>query len=151
MSADLLLLNDKLFVFGLVSFLLGNTSYSIAFFQFGYSLPLTAVIAVTITFCFIAFFYIKNLKKDFLNLKIPIIAYSLIMALFLISSLNIYLQTKQPLSFLIPLGTLLFVFSDLLLAYFQFIKRFKYDRIFIHFLYYSAQMLIVLGALSILR
>ena len=136
---DLALLKEKLFLVGLVFFLIGHILYVLAFHQiseFRIGFSEIAVFSVAAVYGgFVSRAAIKNDKKKY---AFPILLYVTAISLMVVTSL----QTNQ-IYFIV--GSLLFAFSDAVLGYDKFVSRFKAAQFLILTTYFSGQFMIFFG------
>ena len=136
--------NRKAFTIGLVLFLLAHLAYAITFTlldsqhnDWGMTLLVLAIGASVY----------RLLYKGLDTMKIPVLAYILIISFMVNQALSTFVgsifTTTQ--AWLIALGAILFYISDLILAINRYWKSFKYQRISLAF-YYLGQFLIALSA-----
>jgi uncharacterized membrane protein YhhN len=154
---DVVLLLDKvyknLFVFGLVSFLVAHIFYIFYFWRVrNYNLDRKAIkpfvlIAVA---AYSATFY-AALFPSLANMKIPVLVYSAVISLMLITSFHAFDLSKQNFGRLCVFGTILFTISDSILAVNRFVYPFALAPVFIMLTYGIAQFLITEGSLRNLR
>ena len=138
LAGDLLLLSDKGFLPGLLSFLLGHIYYIFAFYRTGAagsSLPVTLGVA---SVCIVAFVYltrhlIAGRRKKYI---VPVFMYIAVTGVLIAVSL------KYPIiSFAVP-GTVLFGLSDFLLAFNKFVRPSWYAQASVSLTYFAAQWLL---------
>ena len=146
-AGDMLLMfheNHKMFLSGLVAFLLGHIAYTITLTIIGDFHPIDAVsmavLAVWGTILVIILY--PNLGK----MKIPVILYIIIISLMVNRALSTLVGAAFTVSqsWMIAIGALLFYISDLILALGRFGKPFHYHRINLAF-YYAGQFLLALS------
>lgn len=136
---DVFLINqDRFFVHGLLSFLLGHLCYIAAFWTTPH-LPSGIFYSLYVALFLIVLW--KNLGK----LKIPVVFYALTIALMSWLAFSLYLQSNDAKFSYAFLGSLAFVLSDSLLAYNKFKKPFALAHPFILGTYFLAQWLIALS------
>ena len=135
---DVFLIDSKRFIQGLLSFLLAHICFIIAFFSTP-NLP-----GVIFYLAYVAFF-LSILWKHLGNLKIPVIVYSLALALMSWFALSRYFELNDHKSLYAFLGSLSFVASDSLLAFNKFKSSFPFAEILILSTYFIAQWLIALS------
>ncbi|MHA1791222.1 MAG: lysoplasmalogenase [Promethearchaeota archaeon] len=149
---DLLLLNknnEKAFMAGLASFLLGHLSYILAFIN---DIEFTSI-DITIMFSILVYLItgwliINYLKINLGKFKIPTIFYMIIIELMSFFSLCRAVKSNNELAWLTFIGSVLFIASDAILASIKF-KNFneKYHSL-VMLTYVLAQLLITTGFLS---
>ena len=135
---DVFLIDSKRFIQGLLSFLLAHICFIIAFFSTP-NLP-----SLIFYLAYIAFF-LSILWKHLDNLKIPVIVYSLALALMSWFALSRYFGLNDHKSLFAFLGSVSFVASDSLLAFNKFKSSFPLAEILILSTYFLAQWLIALS------
>ncbi len=135
---DVFLIDSKRFIQGLLSFLLAHICFIIAFFSTP-NLP-----SVIFYLAYVAFF-LSILWKHLDNLKIPVIVYSLALALMSWFALSRYFGLNDHKSLFAFLGSISFIASDSLLAFNKFKSSFPFAEILILSTYFIAQWLIALS------
>ena len=136
---DVFLINqERFFVHGLVSFLLGHLCYIAAFWTTP-SLPNGIFYLI-----YVAFFLIV-LWKHLGKLKAPVIVYAVAIAAMSWLALSRYFEANDGKTLLAFLGSISFVASDSLLAYNKFKKPFSIAQPLILGTYFLAQWLIALS------
>jgi uncharacterized membrane protein YhhN len=156
LAGDIFLMfrGESLFKAGLSSFLLGHIAYIIGFFVSG-SLHSSgwALLMAVIPIVIMVFFYRIIINKVEGSLKMPVIAYSLVINLMLyMAVLNIFrLAWGTTATILSIVGSALFVLSDSLLAYDRFARPPgpPRDELWVMITYHLAQ--ISIAAAVILR
>ena len=149
---DLLLVYvDKtmFFMFGLISFLIGQIVYGVTFLRFVGFMWIDVVIYVVLVAA--AIFAYTRVKLDLGKMKIPVLAYLLIiMFMFVMAVSSIYKGGFNTLTTaFISLGAVLFLASDVVLAFFIFQKDSPKPLRAINLsLYYGAQMLLALSVFT---
>ncbi len=148
LGGDLFLLKEKLFIAGLASFLAGHIAYAVAFYMLQSYIPtamLVALFFLAYAGCFILTMKLRQKGKQ--KYVLPVCLYVIFIVIMLITALNadFYLAFRSPLLFL---GALVFCVSDLALAINKFISPFKAVHLIVLSTYYSAQTLIIYGAIS---
>ncbi|NBA88558.1 lysoplasmalogenase [Emticicia sp. CRIBPO] len=144
LSGDVFLMfrQEKFFVFGLGSFLLGHVFYILLFtknnrFNFLRALPF---LIYSVTFFLILF---NKLPE---GLLIPVGLYSLVIALMGIWAANRKAEVRS--YYLVLSGAVSFIVSDSLIAYGKFIRELPYSSFWIMTTYGLAQYLIVEGTIA---
>jgi len=139
----LLKINNLLcFRLGLASFLLGHIFYIIT--MISYAQPfniLILIISVVAAVCYGIFMF--KLVQPTPDMKIPVIAYEVILLTMAIFALQLFLGQRGNFGALVFAGSLFFVASDSMLALVTFRKKKLYVPVMIT--YIAAQLLIVLG------
>lgn len=154
MAGDVfLMLPRDLFIPGLVSFLLAHVFYIIGINDVLPSLTLPGVILLLIVAVTAAQIYRRvatSLKaKGLANLKMPVLAYTCVISVMLLSALLTLVGTAWVASaaITVSLGALLFFLSDAVLAWNKFVAPIPNGRIINITSYHLGQVGIVLGAL----
>jgi len=138
LAGDLLLLSEKGFLPGLLSFLLGHIYYIFAFYRGGadgISLPVALGVA---SVCIAAFAYltrhlVAGRRKKYI---LPVFMY------IAVTGILIGVSLKYPIvSFALP-GTILFGLSDFLLAFNKFVRPSWYAQASVSLTYFAAQWLL---------
>ncbi|MCF6274857.1 MAG: lysoplasmalogenase [Robiginitomaculum sp.] len=142
---------DKYFLPGLIAFFAAHVAFAV--YLFGHMVPLymftavewgisAALIASTIAFYI---WLLPALPKD---MKIPVAAYSFVITIMGITALT----TTLP-SMLVPLGAMLFIASDVVLAVEKFKFKFKFmfleDKKINWALYAGGQILLAIGVVGV--
>ena len=145
MAGDLFLIfsdRRKMFLAGLVSFLLGHLAYAAAFWSLGrFSWPAaTGLIGLALA----GFRIHAWLKPGLGRMNRPVIAYIVVISIMVAASLSLALNDglDREMRLLVPLGAALFYLSDLFVARNQFLKQQTANRLFGLPLYYTAQFLL---------
>ncbi len=133
-----LIKQDRFFVPGLISFLIGHLCFIAAFWS-SPNLP-----SMLIYLAYIAFF-LSLLWPELGKLKIPVIVYSLVLALMSWMALSQTINHHDHETLFAFLGSIFFVASDSLLAFNKFKKPFPLAHLFILATYFLAQWLIALS------
>ena len=130
---------DRLFVPGLVSFLIAQIFYSVVFAkEFKFRKERLLVAAAIIIYVSVIYFL-----SDLGKLQIPVLIYMIMITVMgILASFS-----KRPVNGVLA-GALLFIVSDSLIAINKFIHPFPYSTIFIIITYYSAQYRIGMGMLA---
>lgn len=147
LMGDFFLLNDNRFNLGLFFFLICHLLYSFFFFTFGVIefqwILICPPIVVFSTLTLIKFKTNISFKK-----LIQLYIYSFFLCLMNISALNFFLHGDNVPIF-IPIGAILFLLSDCVLA----INKFYLSKTILHVillvLYYAAQSLLLLGVYNL--
>lgn len=133
-----LIKQDKFFVQGLISFLLGHLCY-IAAFLTSPNLPSAVFYVVYVIF------FLSVLWKHLGKLKIPVIIYSLVLAAMSWLALSKMIENHNHQTFHAFLGSVFFIVSDSLLAFNKFNKPFPLAHFLVLATYFLAQWLIALS------
>ena len=139
--------NKKLFLYGLISFLLGHLSYIIGFILDIRSFNWWVLIFIGI-FVVFALKIMQILGPTLGKMKIPVLVYISIIGTMAILSVMIFLDSTHPLGskgLLLLIGALLFVASDSILAWQRFKNDFQYSAAYIMITYVLAQFCIVMA------
>ena len=143
-AGDVLLIfpAKKLFLAGLISFLMGHILYSIAFFMMA-SMEILTWIA-TAFFLLISGAVFVWLRTHLGKMLVPVIAYMVIITIMVVGATS--LANNQQLGLtgrgLVLCGTILFYFSDLFVARHRFVKKQYINRLVGLPLYYAGQFMI---------
>ncbi len=134
---------EKFFLPGLIAFFAAHMAFVV--YLFGYMVPLSmftpiewgiSAVLIVLTICF--YLWLKSgLPGD---MKIPVAAYSAVITLMGITALT----TTLP-SLLVPLGAVLFIASDVVLAVERFKFKFPLDKQINWTLYGGGQILLAMG------
>jgi len=143
-AGDVLLIfpAKKLFLVGLVSFLVGHILYSIAFFTMASIEILTWIIAAL--FLLISGAVFVWLRTHLGRMLVPVIAYMAVITIMVIGATS--LANNQQLGFtgrgLVFCGAILFYFSDIFVARHRFVKKQYINRLVGLPIYYAGQFMI---------
>jgi uncharacterized membrane protein YhhN len=145
---DMLLMfqsEPKLFLIGLVAFLLGHVAYAATFTLLGgfYVVDLISLVVLAI----LAVGLYRFLKPGLGRMRVPVIFYIVIISLMVNRAIStLFGAVLNPVqAWMVSLGAVLFYISDVILAIGRFANPFKYYRINLAF-YYAGQVLIALSA-----
>jgi uncharacterized membrane protein YhhN len=134
----LLVLPKEKFIPGLISFFIAHVVFIIAFtMDFGFQWDwvfLLVVIAILLPYLWVL---LRHTKK----MTIPVAAYAVILTLLLWQALTRFWYFGDDRTLYIFLGAFLFVFSDAVLAYDKFVKKFKLSEVILMVTYWSALIL----------
>ena len=136
---------ERMFLFGLVSFLLGHLFYAASFFYVADSSPWTwigAGIGLVVgggVFCW--------LRPHLGSMRIPVMLYIVVITIMLIGAWTVLCDTRVEFlgRLLVFSGALSFYISDLFVARDRFLKREFRNRLFGLPLYYFAQFLLAVS------
>ncbi|MFC1876531.1 lysoplasmalogenase [Thermodesulfobacteriota bacterium] len=133
---------DRMFLFGLVSFLLGHVCYVIGFIWIAGPSSMT-LIGVIITMVLGVLVYLW-LKPHLGTMKIPVIAYILVISFMFIGAWSVLGMPQQPIvaRLLVFVGAASFYLSDIFVARDRFLKTDFINRLLGLPLYYLAQFMI---------
>ncbi|MDR0877625.1 MAG: lysoplasmalogenase [Treponema sp.] len=146
-AGDALLLkidNKKFFQAGLLCFLAGHVCYAISLLHFAEDLNITALVisgAVSLALAVIVFFVIRPSA----DMRIPVIAYELFIMAMVLSAFQLFIQRFDYISVLVFGGSIAFLVSDSILAYFSFRRLPKYGNLAVMLPYIAAQGCIIIG------
>ncbi len=147
--------SQQLFLLGLGSFLITQLLYFLAFWKYasGKGFVKKQPWVALLFFAFLvgnSLFLLPDLPTIF---KIPVLVYSTIITLMVLSCTNLYQVIPSPIFTLLIIGVLLFMCSDTLIGLNQFKKeeiQIPYPRLAIMSTYIMAQLLIVKGSIALL-
>ncbi len=154
---DVVLLFEKqfsgLFIFGLLSFLAAHIFYAAYFWQIGKvnlidSKPRFAVIIAVLVYS-VAFYFF--LFPNVGSLRIPILIYMILISLMLLTSIHAFNLRSQTFGKICVAGTMLFTFSDSILAINRFVVSIYLGSSLVMLVYATSQLLITEGALRNLK
>ena len=147
-----LMLPQERFILGLISFLLAHLAYIIGFNPSSLTLNLPAFIIIVLVALTMLRIY-RRIAAGLVaggnsSLRIPVLIYSLVISLMLLSALlSLTGITWQALpAILVSTGALLFFFSDTLLAWNKFVQPLRYAPLAVIITYHLGQILLALGA-----
>jgi uncharacterized membrane protein YhhN len=136
---DVLLIPENLFTAGLASFLLAHVCYLVAFAH-----PPVAPLSALPFLLFIVLF-LRVLWRKLGKLKAPVVVYALVIALMGWQATDRYLARHDFVSLLAASGAVVFIISDIILAYDRFNRPYKLARFLVLSSYFLAQWLIALS------
>lgn len=157
----LLMFSDRLFVFGMLAFLVAHVMYILGF-TLGQSLPLQKetlyiLLAVGVVFAVVLSYVLKGLREKPAHRKllVPVIVYSIAISLMLISALLNLIRPEWriegiaglPAAIFTAVGAAFFFASDAMLASRNFVKRFNHDDFMVMSTYHIGQIILVAGAM----
>jgi uncharacterized membrane protein YhhN len=157
LAGDVLLLfpnEERWFPFGLGAFLLAHAAYII-----GLNSPLPAFTAMTFGVALMVIFSVLPLIRRILSgvqqkglgqLFLPVRVYAAVISLMLFSALLTLFRMdwlSNP-AYLVSMGAVLFVASDLLLAWNKFIAPVRHSHLLVMTSYYLGQIMLVAGAVG---
>jgi len=149
---DALLLHPRLFIPGLVAFLVAHSAYILGFNSpppviNSYLIFMTAAIGVLAWRLYRRL--ALSLKTQPTATRWGVAIYSLVITLMLLSAFLTLLRTDwlPSASLLVSLGALLFLTSDVLLAWVWFVAPIRHGRIIVMVTYHLGQLLLVAGAM----
>jgi uncharacterized membrane protein YhhN len=139
---------DYLFIGGLASFLITQLIYMIAFsLPKGKNIMFTTRVYQIILVILYGAIMLYFLYRSLGDMKVPVIAYTVIILLMLLSALNRYGKVNGLSYILVVIGAMLFVISDSLIAVNKFHMKINFAGVMIMITYVTAQYLIVLGCI----
>lgn len=139
---DVLLLNDKWFVYGLGSFLIAHIIFTHAFsslFGFQYN-PIVLIVLVCIGFA-----YFKFLQPTLKSYVVPVAFYFLAIIVMDWQALSLSFLDKGEIYYLLGISSILFSFSDAVIAYNKFKKEFKSAELLILSTYWLSIFIICIS------
>jgi uncharacterized membrane protein YhhN len=147
---DIFLLNisePRFFRLGLASFLVGHLCYIPSFLYAAGTLNVPALIISAVVAIPLGVVTHKFTRPE-KSMNIPTIIYEIIIMLMSLSALQLLLARRDAGSLLVFAGSLCFLISDTLLAWFTFRTKPKYGDFFVMLTYIAAQSGIVWGMLG---
>jgi uncharacterized membrane protein YhhN len=148
-----LMLPEERFIPGLVAFLLAHVAYIIGFNQIPPPLTLASLVVLLVV-ALPAVQIFRRLRDGLARLgktrlQLPVLLYSLVIGLMLVSALLTLVQPDEIWSpgpaLLAAAGALLFFLSDTLLAWNKFIAPLPGGRTLVHMTYHLGQYALILG------
>lgn len=133
-----LIKQDRFFVQGLVSFLLGHICYIIAFWT-------SPNLISGLFYAVYVVFFLSILWKHLGKLQFPVVFYSLVLAVMSWMAVSLYLESQNNKTLFAFLGSIVFIVSDSLLAFNKFKTPFGLAHLWILATYFLAQWLIALS------
>lgn len=153
----LLLWLDRMFLFGLISFLMAQIAYVIGFNSPPSDVTLWGLLLAVIVALGSARVLRRILsalaEKGMTRMRVPVTIYGLVITLMLLSAM---LKLSDPLwgagaSLLVALGAFLFYLSDIVLAWLKFVTPIQNGRVINIGLYHLGQILIAAGVVMQLK
>jgi uncharacterized membrane protein YhhN len=149
-----LMLSERFFLPGLISFLLGHIFYIIGF---NHAIPpagiaVAALIIAVFLIMFSGWVYVKLARgmqqTGKTRMRIPVLIYTIVIALMLYSAvMSLFDETWSLLpAAIVSVGALLFLISDIMNAWVRFVGPIKNHRLWIMSTYHLAQIGIAFGA-----
>lgn len=111
---------DVYFILGLASFMFGHVAYSYAFYP-SHGIGFIQMSCFCLGLAFVTYLLLQKMKLDFGKMKLPVIFYCAIIYFMEFQALQ-YLVQSSISAYVLNIGTLLFVLSDLILAFIYFRK-----------------------------
>ncbi len=145
--ADTLLMIEEVNLLkpGILFFMLAHIFYTAAF-SGGFSFQGWNFLIIILLILFL-----KKISRVFLgkagDMRIPVMAYMLVISVMVFFAVSTFNKGYTARSFLLTAGALLFVASDMVLAFNQFVKEIPHSTVKTWALYAPAQMLIALSCL----
>lgn len=125
---DVFLISKKYFLPGLSSFLLAHICFTIGFASlYGFDWNPIALIPLVI----VALVYYNFLRKDLKKYSIPVFVYMTVIILMNWQAINLSISSDKTVFVGIAFGSILFSFSDAILAYNKFKKPFEIAEVLI--------------------
>lgn len=133
----------NLFIFGLVAFLLAHLCYTVLFFRYakGPDRFATVMIVGLILFAGVMIWAFRDIDPKLFG---PVVLYIVVIIIMSIGALLVPAGTR-----LLFWGALLFIASDVVLAFNKFLVTIPYGRIINISLYFIAQLIIIMAARAI--
>ncbi len=149
-----LMLSDRFFLFGLTAFLTGHVFYIVGFNNPPAALSLwmlAPLVAVSLGYVWIMSTVLRGLHPSLgmRNMRIPVLIYGLVISIMVFSALNTQINpewTRQA-ALLASLGSILFMFSDSILAYARFVRSIPHEGFWVMIAYHLGQFGIIAAAL----
>jgi uncharacterized membrane protein YhhN len=144
LAGDVLLAlpQEKMFLWGLIAFLLGHVFYIFAFLNFTRSGPWTwmGTLIILIVSSLIYFW----LRPHLATMKIPVLCYCMVITVMLACAWSIFADSglTRPGRIVVFAGALFFYISDLCVARNRFLKKEFFNRLIGLPLYYAGQFLL---------
>jgi alkenylglycerophosphocholine hydrolase len=148
-----LMIPRDMFIFGLVSFLLGHICYIVGLNNSAPFINFWGVIFIVVLGVFIGWLYPRLVRgldaKGKSGLKIPVLVYSLVISLMVYSAFMTLTKPGWPVAaaLSVSLGAVLFFASDSMLAWDRFITALPHARLKVMMTYHLGQFGIILGAI----
>jgi uncharacterized membrane protein YhhN len=137
----------RFFRLGLASFLIGHLCYISSFVYFTGTFNMPAFI-VSAAAAVLLGFAVHSIIRPVKAMNLPAICYEIIILLMSLSALQLLLYRRDEWGLLIFAGSLCFLISDAILAYFTFRTRPKYGDFFVILSYLAAQSGIIWGIMG---
>jgi uncharacterized membrane protein YhhN len=138
----LMVIDDRWFIYGLVSFLIAHFFYIAAFTVEG---DATAPIWYIVPFAIYGALMLRWLWADLGQMKAPVMLYVFVILIMAWQAANRWIETRETAPLLAMIGAYLFVFSDSVLAVERFRGTWRTARILVLGTYFTAQWLIALS------
>lgn len=154
LAGDILLMfPTSAFLLGLLAFLFAQIAYIIGFDQIRPPLLPAIIASIIVILVFFVIFRVLQVevarRKELRKLRLPILIYSLLLSSMAASAvLNLFKPEWHPTAALFAaIGGMLFLASDLMLAYNRFITHFKAADFLVMCTYHLAQVFLVIGVI----
>lgn len=139
------------FIAGLASFLTGHLLYILFFLKPGrsqYQKNKPLIIAAALMMAVVIAFIGTELLPHVGELKIPVMIYMIVIGLMFIAATGRFDKQQLPHSLMLVTGAVLFVVSDTILAFNQFVALVSNGHFFVMITYMTAQYFLVSGSLT---
>lgn len=149
----ILMLPPKIFIFGLLAFLVGQVCYVIGFSTSAPFLNLWGVFLVIVLGIYVGWLYPRVAaslsEKGMTGLKIPVLIYSIVISLMVYSALMTFTRPGWPVAAALSasIGAVLFYISDSTLAWDRFVNPLPHARLRTMIFYHLGLIGIILGAI----
>lgn len=150
----LLMLPPGWFISGLVAFFMAQVTYLIGFNHqlpsFKYILLVALVMLIPVGLVLIVLLKLRSEQRELRKLSLPIVCYVLLLAGMAGSAILTLLKPTWSFFYAIlaAVGGILFMISDMTLAYDKFVRRLKHSQVFVMTTYHLAQFGLILGFLG---
>jgi uncharacterized membrane protein YhhN len=157
MGDVLLISSERLFLFGLIAFLLTHITYLTGFFEADlnitvWSLILAVIITMSISRLLRSIVGAMQIRGE-KGLVLPVITYGTVISMMLFAAISTLFNPrwKPGSALLVSLGALLFCASDAILAWNKFVTPIKHGRVLNISLYYLGQIGLIAGVIAQFR
>jgi uncharacterized membrane protein YhhN len=154
LAGDVFLMVPKdMFIFGLLSFLVGHVCYILGLNNIAPYINLWGGFLVILLGAYLVWLYPKLAgglsEKGKTALKIPVLIYSLVISLMVYSALMTWTRPgwSTVAALLVSIGAVLFFTSDSMLAWDRFLKPLSHARLRVMLTYHLGQIGIIVGAM----
>jgi uncharacterized membrane protein YhhN len=134
----------RFFRLGLAGFLLGHICYIPSMLHFAGRLNIP-VLVISLVVAAVLGVFIRKIIRPSREMSIPSIAYETVILLMAASALQLFIARGTPFGALVFAGSLCFLVSDSMLAFFTFRAEPKYGYFLVMLTYITAQFCIALG------
>ncbi|WP_165779213.1 lysoplasmalogenase [Brumimicrobium salinarum] len=142
LMGDIFLLDKKFFIYGLTSFLIAHIIFIIGFVTlYGLSSPILPLLGLLV----IGLLFFNYMRKSLGNLVIPVVVYILAILFMNWQAIGLLYHNQSLVFIFLGIGSLLFTFSDAILAIDMFKKPIQYAEILILSSYWSAIFIFTLA------